>query len=92
MGELERCRVEGVWERNDGMGVGGVGKGYIREDLECSYYMKNFDVGYVFLWLLVVKKLLVIIDKNFLMLVFCWCYFDWLGEMKYLMVLKNLCD
>eukprot|EP00798_Chlamydomonas_sp_ICE-L_P032359 gene32359-3556_t len=37
---------------------GSTGRGYIREDLECSHYMKNFDVG----------------------------------ESKYLMALKNLCD
>jgi methionyl aminopeptidase len=23
------------------------GKGYVREDLECSHYMKNYDVGFV---------------------------------------------
>ncbi|CAI7794518.1 unnamed protein product [Closterium sp. NIES-54] len=26
---------------------GSTGKGYVREDLECSHYMKNFDVGHV---------------------------------------------
>lgn len=26
---------------------GSTGKGYVREDLECSHYMKNFDVGYI---------------------------------------------
>ena len=24
---------------------GSTGKGYVREDLECSHYMKNFDVS-----------------------------------------------
>ena len=24
---------------------GSTGKGYVREDLECSHYMKNFNVG-----------------------------------------------
>ncbi|KAJ9557091.1 hypothetical protein OSB04_011705 [Centaurea solstitialis] len=24
---------------------GSTGKGYVREDLECNHYMKNFDVG-----------------------------------------------
>ena len=26
---------------------GSTGKGYVREDLECSHYMKNFDVGHI---------------------------------------------
>ena len=24
---------------------GSTGKGYVHEDMECSHYMKNFDVG-----------------------------------------------
>jgi methionyl aminopeptidase len=68
------------------------GKGYIREDLECSHYMKNFDVGHVPLRLPAAKKLLATIDKNFSTLAFCRRYLDRLGETKYLMALKNLCD
>jgi len=159
---------------------GSTGKGYVREDLECSHYMKNFDVGHVPLrwglrgapprrallrmcaargggcvagvahpptsdghghcWLLPVcmvrvrgssaawcrrrvggggagselrwplgsplgvvccaalcrlpraKQLLATIDKNFGTLAFCRRYLDRLGEQKYLMALKNLCD
>ena len=26
---------------------GSTGKGYVHEDMECSHYMKNFDVGKV---------------------------------------------
>ena len=26
---------------------GSTGKGYVHEDMECSHYMKNFDVGHV---------------------------------------------
>ena len=26
---------------------GSTGKGYVKEDLECSHYMKNFDVGHI---------------------------------------------
>jgi len=68
------------------------GKGYIREDLECSHYMKNYDVGHVPLRLPAAKKLLATIDKNFSTLAFCRRYLDRLGETKYLMALKNLCD
>ncbi len=68
------------------------GKGYIREDLECSHYMKNFDVGHVPLRLPRAKQLLAVIDKNFSTLAFCRRYLDRIGETKYLMALKNLCD
>lgn len=68
------------------------GKGYVREDLECSHYMKNFDVGHVPLRLPRAKQLLATIDKNFSTLAFCRRYLDRIGETKYLMALKNLCD
>lgn len=68
------------------------GKGYVREDLECSHYMKNFDVGHVPLRLPRAKQLLGTIDKHFSTLAFCRRYLDRLGETKYLMALKNLCD
>ncbi|CAI9284412.1 unnamed protein product [Lactuca saligna] len=71
---------------------GSTGKGYVREDLECSHYMKNFDVGHVPLRLPRAKQLLATIDKNFSTLAFCRRYLDRLGETKYLMALKNLCD
>ena len=47
------------------------GKGYVREDLECSHYMKNFDVGHVPLRLPRAKQLLTTIDRNFGTLAFC---------------------
>lgn len=68
------------------------GKGYVREDLECSHYMKNYDVGHVPLRLPRAKQLLATINKNFSTLAFCRRYLDRLGETKYLMALKNLCD
>ena len=54
--------------------------------------MKNFDVGHVPLRLPRAKQLLATIDKNFSTLAFCRRYLDRLGETKYLMGLKNLCD
>lgn len=71
---------------------GSTGKGYVREDLECSHYMKNFHVGHVPLRLPRAKQLLSTIDKHFGTLAFCRRYLDRLGETKYLMALKNLCD
>lgn len=68
------------------------GKGYVREDLECSHYMKNFDVGHVPLRLPRAKQLLTTINNYFSTLAFCRRYLDRLGETKYLMALKNLCD
>lgn len=69
-----------------------VGKGYVREDLECSHYMKNFDIGHVPLRLPRAKQLLATINNNFSTLAFCRRYLDRIGETKYLMALKNLCD
>ncbi|XP_030522262.1 methionine aminopeptidase 2B-like isoform X1 [Rhodamnia argentea] len=71
---------------------GSTGKGYVREDLECSHYMKNFDVGHIPLRLPRAKQLLATINKNFSTLAFCRRYLERLGETKYLMALKNLCD
>ncbi|WPT16236.1 Methionine aminopeptidase 2B [Picochlorum sp. SENEW3] len=71
---------------------GSTGRGYVREDLEVSHYMKNFDAGHVPLRLPRAKALLSTIDKNFGTLAFCRRYLDRLGETKYLMALKNLCD
>lgn len=45
----------------------------MREDLECSHYMKNFDVGHVPLRLPRAKALLSTIDKHFGTLAFCRC-------------------
>lgn len=54
--------------------------------------MKNFDVGHMPLRLPRAKQLLATINKNFSTLAFCRRYLDRLGETKYLMALKNLCD
>uniref|UniRef100_A0A6N2NAR3 Peptidase M24 domain-containing protein n=1 Tax=Salix viminalis TaxID=40686 RepID=A0A6N2NAR3_SALVM len=47
------------------------GKGYVREDLECSHYMKKFDAGHMPLRLPRAKQLLATINKNFSTLAFC---------------------
>ncbi|CAH8495096.1 unnamed protein product [Heterobilharzia americana] len=71
---------------------GSTGKGYVIDGDEVSHYMKNFDVGHVPLRLARSKQLLSVIDRNFSTLAFCRRWLDRLGETKYLMALKNLCD
>ncbi len=64
----------------------------MREDLECSHYMKNFDVGRVPLRMPRAKQLLATIDRHFGTLAFCRRYLDRIGETKYLLALRNLCE
>nr|XP_032828109.1 methionine aminopeptidase 2 [Petromyzon marinus] len=71
---------------------GSTGKGVVHDDMECSHYMKNFDVGHVPLRLARTKHLLGVINENFGTLAFCRRWLDRLGESKYLLALKNLCD
>eukprot|EP00803_Ostreobium_quekettii_P002597 evm.model.scf_2072.1 EVM.evm.TU.scf_2072.1 scf_2072:22167-28285(-) len=71
---------------------GTTGRGYVHEDLECSHYMKNADQGYTPLRVPRAKQLLNTINTNFGTMAFCRRYLDRLGETKYLMALKNLCD
>ncbi|XP_046840324.1 methionine aminopeptidase 2B-like [Xenia sp. Carnegie-2017] len=71
---------------------GSTGKGYVRDDMECSHYMKNFDVGHVPLRLPRAKQLLNVINENFGTLAFCRRWLDRIGQTKYLMALRNLCD
>jgi len=71
---------------------GSTGKGYIHEDMECSHYMKNYDVGHVPLKIAKAKHLLNVINKNFGTLGFCRRYLDRLGESQYLLGLKSLCE
>ncbi|EYC35673.1 hypothetical protein Y032_1002g3354 [Ancylostoma ceylanicum] len=73
---------------------GSTGKGYVHDDMECSHYMKNFELAeeHIPLRLARSKALLNTIDKNFGTLAFCRRWVDRLGETKYLMSLKDLCD
>jgi len=71
---------------------GSTGKGYVHDDMECSHYMKNFDAGHVPLRLPKAKQLLNVINQNFGTLAFCRRWLDRLGQEKYLMGLRNLCD
>ncbi|CAH3196047.1 unnamed protein product [Porites evermanni] len=71
---------------------GSTGKGVVHDDMECSHYMKNFEVGHVPLRLPRAKQLLNVINENFGTLAFCRRWLDRLGQTKYLLALKNLCD
>lgn len=71
---------------------GSTGRGYVNEDLECSHYMKNFDAGRVPLRLPRAKQLLACIDKHYGTLAFCKRYLDRVGESKYALALRSLCE
>ncbi|XP_013788572.1 methionine aminopeptidase 2-like [Limulus polyphemus] len=71
---------------------GSTGKGYVHDDMEVSHYMKDYDVGHVPLRLTRSKQLLNVINQNFGTLAFCRRWLDRLGQTKYLLALKDLCD
>jgi len=71
---------------------GSTGRGVVHDDMECSHYMKNFDAGHIPLRLAKAKQLLNCINQNFGTLAFCRRWLDRLGQEKYLMGLRNLCD
>ncbi|CAD7699004.1 unnamed protein product [Ostreobium quekettii] len=71
---------------------GTTGRGRVVDDLECSHYLKNGAMGYVPLRMPRAKQLLHTINTHFGTLGFCRRYLDRLGETKYLMALRNLCD
>lgn len=71
---------------------GSTGKGSVEEDMECSHYMKVFDVKHVPLKLPGAKNLLNHINKHYGTLAFCRKWLDQAGETKHLAGLKNLCD
>ena len=71
---------------------GSTGKGFVHDDMETSHYMREFDVGHVPLRVAKSKQLLYTIEKNFGTLAFCRRWLDRLGQTRYLMALKDLCD
>lgn len=71
---------------------GSTGKGVVHDDMECSHYMKNYDVGHIPLRLSRAKQLLNVINENFGTLAFCRRWLDRLDQTKYLMGLRNLVD
>ncbi|KAH0874208.1 hypothetical protein HID58_071570 [Brassica napus] len=71
---------------------GSTGKGYVREDLECSHYMKKSHIGHINLALPRAEQLLATINNKFSTLAFCRRDLDRIGETNYLGGLKTLCD
>ena len=71
---------------------GSTGKGYVREDMECSHYAKVADAPRVPLRTTSAKTLLKSIEKNFGTLPFCRRYLDRLGHDKYLLGVSRLLD
>lgn len=69
---------------------GSTGKGYVRDDMECSHYAKADNAPKVALRVQSAKTLLRTIDKHFGTLPFCRRYLDRLGHEKYLLGLNNL--
>ena len=67
---------------------GSTGKGYVREDMECSHYARVGGANTAALRLPKAKLLLQTIDKNFGTLPFCRRYLDRLGESRYLISVK----
>lgn len=75
---------------------GSTGKGVVHDDMEVSHYMLNFDADVDrcagMLRVPRSKQLVHTINKNFGTLAFCRRWLDRLGETKYLIALKDLCD
>ena len=71
---------------------GSTGRGVVNEDMETSHYMKSFDADRVQLRTKGAHALLATINQNFGTLAFCRRWLDRLGEDKYFMSLKQLCD
>ena len=55
---------------------GSTGRGMVHDDMECSHYMKNFEVGHVPLRMPRAKSLLNVINQNFGTLAFCRRWLD----------------
>lgn len=66
------------------------GKGYVRDDGECSHYMKAFNAPKAPLKHSSSKSMLNLINKNFGTLAWARRWVDDLGEKNYLMGLREL--
>jgi methionyl aminopeptidase len=71
---------------------GSTGKGYVREDGECSHYMKEFKEANVAFKHPKSKKLLAFISKNYSTLAFCRRWLDEAGESEHIIALKELVE
>ncbi|KAF8945197.1 Methionine aminopeptidase 2 [Haplosporangium gracile] len=71
---------------------GSTGRGVVWRDMETSHYGRAFDIPKVPIRLPRAKTLFETINREFGTLAFCRRYLDRLGEDKYLLALKSLCD
>ncbi|KAJ3060853.1 Methionine aminopeptidase 2B, partial [Rhizoclosmatium hyalinum] len=71
---------------------GSTGRGYVMEDGDCSHYMRSWDVKRAPIKLPRAKQLLNTIEDRFGTLAFCKRYLDRIGETKYAVALKQLCE
>jgi len=69
---------------------GTTGNGIVKDDVDCSHFMKNFDAKKVNIKHPGARKLLSVINKEFSTLAFCRRYLDRIGETKHMMALHNL--
>ncbi|KAK4530021.1 hypothetical protein CCYA_CCYA03G0878 [Cyanidiococcus yangmingshanensis] len=92
---IVKSNVAGIMEEGEFYAIetfGSTGRGYVTESGECSHYMKVFDAPQVPLRMPRARQLLNTINRHFGTLAFCRRYLDRLGEERYLMALKHLCD
>ncbi|KAH9823856.1 peptidase M24, structural domain-containing protein [Melampsora americana] len=85
---------DGIMEEGDHFAVetfGSTGRGYVRDDGECSHYAKVPDVIKPIPWNRS-KALLNTINKQFGTLPFCKRYLDRIGETRYYPALDKLVD
>lgn len=69
---------------------GTTGRGYVKEDLECSHYAKNPDAFMTTIKSPRARQLMATITREFGTLTFCRRYLERIGEKKYLMALRQL--
>ena len=92
---IVRGPASGRMEENEFYAIetfGSTGRGHVHDEGECSHYMKVYDAPIVPLRLPRARQLLNTINKHFGTLAFCRRYLDRLGEERYLLALKHLCD
>ncbi|KAF8925821.1 methionine aminopeptidase 2-like protein [Dissophora ornata] len=71
---------------------GSTGRGIVRYDMETSHYARAYDIPNIPIRMPKAKSLFETINREFGTLPFCRRYLDRVGEEKYLLALKSLCD
>jgi methionyl aminopeptidase len=71
---------------------GSTGNGFVKDDVDCSHYMKAFNGPKPNLKSTSAKKLLTVINKEFSTLAFCRRYLTRIGEDNHVLALHNLVE